>query len=73
MPLSVDAGSHSLQCHKPADVIGEILQADLGFRSDNTDRPDNTTTRRRLLSTEHVLDASPNLALLVVCVFLCFR
>ena len=39
MPLSVDAGSHSLQCHKPADVIGEFLQADLGFRSDNTDRP----------------------------------
>jgi hypothetical protein len=53
-------GSHSLQCHKPADVIGEILQTDLGFRSDNTDRPDNTTTRRRLLSGLHPVPKTPS-------------
>ena len=53
---------HPLQRHKPADVVGEVLQADLGFRPHDTDRPYNPTTRRCLLSTEHVLDASPNLA-----------
>ena len=66
-------GSHPLQRHKPADIVGEILQTDLGFRPQDTDRPYNPTTRRGLLSTEHVLDASPNLALLVVRVLLRFR
>src|ERR1039458_2299949 len=66
-------GSHPLQRHKPADIVGEILQADLGFRPHDTDRPYNPTARRGLLSTEHVLDASPNLALLVVRVVLLFR
>src|SRR5208283_2620411 len=66
-------GHHPLQRHKPADVVGEVLQADLGFRPHDTDRPYNPTTRRCLLSTEHVLDASSNLALLVVGVLLCFR
>jgi len=51
--------SHPLQRHKPADVVGEVLQADLGFRPHDTDRPYNPTTQRCLLSTEHVLDASP--------------
>src|SRR5450759_1940641 len=66
-------GSHPLQRHKPADIVGEILQTDLGFRPHDTDRPYNPTARRGLLSTEHVLDASPNLALLVVRVLLRFR
>lgn len=37
--------SHPLQRHKPADVVGEVLQADLGFRPHDTDRPYNPTTR----------------------------
>jgi hypothetical protein len=55
-------GNHPLQRHKPADIVSDILQAYLGFRPHDTDRPYNSTTRRGLLSTEHVLDASPNLA-----------
>jgi hypothetical protein len=59
-------GSHPLKRHKPADVVGKVLQADFGFRPDDADCPYDPTTRRGLLSTEHVLDASPNLGLLAV-------
>src|ERR1035437_7415619 len=48
-------GNHPLQRHKPADIVSEVLQASLGFRPHDTDRPYNPTTRRGLLSTEHVL------------------
>ena len=58
---------------KPADVVGQVLQANLGFRLRDADRPHDPTSRRVLLSTEHVFDASPHLALLVVRILLRFR
>lgn len=66
-------GGHSLQRDKTADVVGEVLEADFGSRPSNANRPYDATTRRGLLSTEHVLDASPDLALLAVCVLLRLR
>ena len=66
-------GGHSLQRDKTADVVGEVLEADFGPRPSNADRPYDPTTRRGLLSAEHVLDASPNLALFAVCILLRFR
>ena len=67
------SGGHSLQRDKTADVVGEVLEADFGFRPSNANRPYDPTTRRGLLSAEHVLDASPNLALFAVCVLLRLR
>ena len=61
-------GSHSLQRDKTADVVSEVLEADFGFRPSNANRPYDPTTRRGLLCSEHVLDASPNLALFAVCI-----
>jgi hypothetical protein len=64
-------GGHPLQCHKPADVVGEVLQADFGFRPREADGSYDPATRRGLLSTEHVLDAGPNLALFLRFAFSC--
>src|SRR5712672_2890811 len=50
-------GGHSLQRDKTADVVGEVLEADFGFRPSNANRPYDPTTRRGLLCSEHVLDA----------------
>jgi len=66
-------GSHPLQRHQPADVVGKVLQSDFGFRPRDADRPHDPATRRVLLSTEHVLDAGSNSALLAVRVLLCLR
>jgi hypothetical protein len=66
-------GSHSLQRDKTADVVSEVLEADFGFRPSNANRPYDPTTRRGLLGAEHVLDASPNLALFAVCDLLRLR
>src|SRR5450631_4271656 len=66
-------GSHPLQRHEPADITLEILEANLGFRPCNADRPYDPATRRGLLSTEHVFDAGPNPALLAVRIPLRFR
>jgi len=66
-------GGHSLQRDKTADVVGEVLEADFGFRPSNANRPYDPTTRRGLLCSEHVLDASPNLALFAVCILLRLR
>src|SRR6266404_4369940 len=66
-------GSHALQRDKTADVVGEVLEADFGFRPRDADRPYDPTTRGGLLSTEYVLDASPNPALFAVCVLLRLR
>jgi hypothetical protein len=66
-------GGHSVQRDKTADVVGEVLEADFGLRPSNANRPYDPTTRRVLLSAEHVLDASPNLALFAVCVLLRLR
>ena len=49
-------GGHSLQRYKTADVVGEVLEADFGFRPSNANRPYDPTTRRGLLCSEHVLD-----------------
>jgi hypothetical protein len=51
--------SEPLQRHQAADVVGEILQADLGLCSDDADRPYDSTSGGGLLSSEHMLDASP--------------
>ena len=66
-------GSHPFQCHQPADVVGKVLQADFNLRPRDADRPYDPATRRGLLSTEHVLDAGPNSALLAVRVLLRLR
>ena len=66
-------GSQPLQRHKAADVVDEVLQADLDLRPRDADRPYDAATRRGLLSTEHVLDAGPNSALLAVRVLLLLR
>ena len=63
-------GSHPFQRYQPADVVGKVLQADFGFRPRDADRPYDPATRRVLLSTEHVLDAGSNSALLAVRVLL---
>ena len=62
--------SHPFQRHQPADVVGKVLQPDFGFRPRDADRPYDPATRRVLLSTEYVLDASSNSALLAVRVLL---
>ena len=62
--------SHPFQRHQPADVVGKVLQADFGLRPRDANRPYDPATRRVLLSTEHVLDAGPNFALLAVRVVL---
>ena len=51
-------------------AVMQVLQADFGFRPRNADRPYDPATRRVLLSTEHVLDARSNSALLAVRVLL---
>ena len=63
-------GSHPFQRHQPADVVGKVLQADFGFRPRDANRPYDPATRRVLLSTEYVLDAGSNSALLAVRVLL---
>ena len=64
-------GGYSLQRDKTADVVGEVLKADFGFRPSNANRPYDPTTRRGLLCSEHVLDASPNLSLFLRFAFSC--
>ena len=66
-------GGHSLQRDKTADVVDEVLEADFGLRPNDANRPYDPTTRRALLSSEHVLDASPNHALFAVCILLRLR
>jgi hypothetical protein len=63
-------GSHPIQRHQPADVVGKVLQADFGSRPRDADRPYDPATWRVLLSTEYVLDASSNSALWAVRVLL---
>jgi hypothetical protein len=73
MRMHADGRSHPFQRHQPADVVGKVLQADFGFRPRDADRPYDPSTRRVLLSTEHVLDAGSNSALLAVRVLLRLR
>ena len=46
------------QRHQAANVVGQVLQADLGARPHDADRSHDPTARRVLLRLEHMLDAS---------------
>ena len=63
-------GCQPFQRHQPADVVGKVLQADFGFCPRDANRSYDPATRRVLLSTEYVLDAGSNSALLAVRVLL---
>ena len=54
------------QRHQAANVVGQVLQADLGARPHDADRSHDPTARRVLLRSEHMLDASAYPALGVV-------
>src|SRR4051812_46212419 len=54
------------QCHQAANVVGQVLQADLGASPHNANRAHNPTARRALLRPEHMLDTSAYPALGVV-------
>src|SRR5438270_2342067 len=54
------------QRHQAANVVGQVLQADLGARPHYADRSHDPTARRALLRPEHMLDASAYPALGVV-------
>jgi hypothetical protein len=51
------------QRHQAADVVGQVLQADLGARPHDANRSHDPTAWRVLLRSEHMLDASAYLAL----------
>src|SRR4029453_10888439 len=65
-PTPRSCGGHALESHETTDVVDEVLQSDLGSRSDDADCSYEAATRRALLSAEHVLDTSANPALLSV-------
>ena len=46
------------QRHQAANVVGQVLQADLGARLHDANRSHDPTARRVLLRSEHMLDAS---------------
>ena len=54
------------QRHQAANVVGQVLQADLGARPHDANRSHDPTARRVLLRSEHMLDASAYPALGVV-------
>jgi hypothetical protein len=56
-------GGHPFQRHEAANVVGQVLQADLGARSHNADRAHDPAARRILLRSEHMLDARADSAL----------
>src|SRR3977135_1234530 len=60
-------GGDPLQRHKAANVVGQVLQANLGARPHDADRAHDPTTRRGLLSSEHMFDASANFTPVAVC------
>src|SRR3954454_14323484 len=45
------------QRHQAANVVGQVLQADLGARPHDANRSHDPTARRVLLRSEHMLDA----------------
>ena len=47
------------QRHQAANVVGQVLQADLGARPHDANRSHDPTARRVLLRSEHMLDAAP--------------
>src|SRR5204863_6597314 len=48
----------AFQRHQAANVVGQVLQADLGARPHDADRSHDPAARRALLRPEHMLDAS---------------
>ena len=50
-----------------ANVVGQVLQANLGARPHDADRAHDPTTRRGLLSSEHMFDAGANFTPVAVC------
>ena len=47
----------AVQRHQAANVVGQVLQADLGARPHDADRSHDPTAWRVLLRSEHMLDA----------------
>src|SRR5688572_17896323 len=60
---SRSCGRHPLQRHEAADVGDEVGEGGPRPRPNPFGRADGPAARRRLLRPEHVLDASPGLAL----------
>src|ERR1700704_6063407 len=54
------------QRHQAANVVGQVLQADLGARPHHANRAHDPTARRALLRPEYMLDTSAYPALGVV-------
>src|SRR3982075_1906849 len=64
---TLTCGGDPLQRHKAANVVGQVLQANLGARPHDADRAHDPTTRRGLLSSEHMFDAGANFTPVAVC------
>src|SRR6266540_4043156 len=60
--ISLSCGGDALQRHKAANVVGQVLQANLGACPHDADRAHDPAARRGLLSSEHVFDAGANFA-----------
>src|SRR6266511_2313701 len=56
--ISLSCGGDALQRHKTANVVGQVLQANLGACPHDADRAHDSAARRGLLSSEHVFDAA---------------
>src|SRR6516164_6254327 len=64
--IPASCGGDPLQRHKAANVVGQVLQANLRARSHDANRTHDPAAQRGLLSSEYVLDAGPNFASVVV-------
>ena len=71
--IPASCGGDPLQRHKAANVVGQVLQANLRARSHDANRTHDPAAQRGLLSSEYVLDAGPNFASVVVRIRLRFR
>src|SRR5205814_9812442 len=60
---SASCGGHPVQRHQAPNVIGEVLQADLGARPHDADRAHDPAARGTLLRPEYMLDARADFAL----------
>ena len=64
--FTVSCRGEPFQRHQAANVVGQVLQADLDARPHDANRAHDPTARRVLLRSEHMLDASAYPALGVV-------
>ena len=60
---SASCGGHPVQRHQAPNVVGEVLQADLGARPHDADRAHDPAAYRTLLRSEDMLDARADFAL----------